>query len=170
MLLKQTILFAFIILFSTDAYTQTTTENKTEAVSIYHPEADAKAEVAAAVKEAKSSGKHVLIMVGGNWCRWCRMFEKFRLADAAVDSALKAGFVFQHVNFSKENKNEALMEQLEFPQRFGFPVFVVLDANGKRIHTQHSGYLEDGEGYSSKKVVEFLSQWSPSSLEPTQYK
>lgn len=137
---------------------------------IYHPAADAEAEIAAAVKKANTEGKHVMLMLGGNWCRWCRMYEKFRLENAKVDSASNAGFVFLHVNYSKENKNAAVLESLDYPQRFGFPVFVVLDGKGKRLHTQNSAYLEQGEGYSEEKVLEFYSQWSPTALDPAKYR
>lgn len=137
---------------------------------IYHPSADAKKEIAQAVAKAKTENKHVVLMIGGNWCRWCKMFEKFRLSDAKVDSTVKRDFVWLHVNYSKENKNLDLLKSLSFPQRFGFPVFVVLDGNGKLIHTQNSAYLEDGEGYSEEKVVDFLHQWRREALLEEQYK
>ena len=137
---------------------------------IYHPEADANSEVAAAVVKAKAENKHVVAMIGGNWCRWCRIFEKFRLNNAAVDSAMSRDFIFMHVNYSKENKNLELLKKFSFPQRFGFPVFVVLDAEGKLLHTQNSSYLEDGEGYSAEKVVDFLHQWRREALMPENYK
>jgi hypothetical protein len=73
------------------------------------------------------------------------------------------------VNYSKENRNLAELKKLEYPQRFGFPVFVILDNNGKRIHTQSSAYLEEGEGYSKKKVLDFLKQWTPDALNPNLY-
>ncbi|MDX5442362.1 MAG: thioredoxin family protein, partial [Hymenobacteraceae bacterium] len=63
-----------------------------------------------------------------------------------------------------------VLEKLAYPQRFGFPVFVVLNSNGERIHTQNSAYLEEGQGYSKKKVLEFLGQWSPDALQPKRYK
>ena len=80
---------------------------------IYHPEADANSEVAAAIVKAKAENKHVVAMIGGNWCRWCRMFEKFRLSNSAVDSVMSRDFIFLHVNYSKENKNLEL--QRSFP-------------------------------------------------------
>ncbi|MEZ5011563.1 MAG: hypothetical protein R2744_08225 [Bacteroidales bacterium] len=64
-------------------------------------------------------------------------------------------------NYSPENKNEEATRMLENPGRFGYPVFIILDQQGKRIHTQNSAYLEEGKGYNSKKVVEFLKGWSP---------
>jgi thioredoxin-related protein len=146
------------------------TQQAEKPVEIYHPELDAKKQMIDAVAQANLNNKHVLLMVGGNWCKWCRMFEKFLHADAQLDSTVSANFVFEHINFSKENKNEELLKELEFPQRFGFPVFVILDSNGKRIHTQNSGYLEQGEGYSKEKVIEFFNQWSVSALKEENYK
>ena len=135
----------------------------------YSPSVDAKVQVTEAIANAKKSDKHILLMIGGNWCRWCKMFDKMVVTNATVDSALKANYIFEHINFSKENRNLPLMTELEFPQRFGFPVFVVLDNNGKRLHTQNSAYLEEGEGYNVKRVIEFFEQWGPAALKPDQY-
>lgn len=136
---------------------------------IYHPEADAMAEFEEVVRRAGAEKKHVVVMVGGNWCRWCRIFEKFRLSNQNVVSAVDTGFIWMHLNYSKENKNPEMMARLGFPQRFGFPVFVVVDGAGQRLHTQNSAYLEEGEGYSENKVVEFLQQWSSAALQPGPY-
>lgn len=156
----------FITLFSglviSAAYAQDSTK-------IYSIEANARQQVDEAVKKAAKENKHVLLMVGGNWCKWCKMFNAFTKADFQVDSLLKADFVVEHINFSKENKNLELMKQLDFPQRFGFPVFVILDAKGNRIHTQRTDFLEEGQGYNKEKVMEFLEQWSPKALLPEQY-
>ena len=110
--------------------------NAQEKVAIYHPEKNAFEQIKQAEITAQKEGKHVFLMIGGNWCRWCRMFDAFSKTDLSVDSAFKANYVIEHINYSKENKNDSLMQQLEFPQRFGFPVFVILDAHGKRLHTQ----------------------------------
>lgn len=143
---------------------------QTETINLYHPDADAKAEVSAAVKKAAAENKHVLLMIGGNWCRWCKMFDKFQHSNASVDSALQANYIFQHVNYSKENKNPELLTELGFPQRFGFPVFVILNQKSERLHTQNSAYLEKGEGYDVEKIVEFLDQWRPGALKAENYK
>ncbi len=139
-------------------------------VEIYHPEADANAAVRLAINKAATEHKNVMIMIGGNWCRWCRMFDKMVKDNAPVDSALKANFAFEHVNFSKENKNLDLLSQWDFPQRFGFPVFIVLNDRGQRIHTQNSAYLEEGEGYNTKTVIEFFGQWGTAAMNPELYK
>ena len=51
------------------------------------------------------------------------------------------------------------METLGYPQRFGFPVFII-NQKGDRIHTQNSAHLEQGEGYSEKEVITFLNHWN----------
>jgi hypothetical protein len=73
------------------------------------------------------------------------------------------------LNTSRENKNLDILAGLGYPQRFGFPVLVVLNAEGKRIHTQNSAYLELEKSYSKEKVSEFLKQWTPAAINPKNY-
>jgi hypothetical protein len=87
--------------------------------------------------------------------------------DSRLDSLLKVNYEVVKVNYSKENENRALLATIDYPQRFGFPVFVILDGNGKRIHTQDSGLLEDGAGYSREKVATMLTQWSADAIRKT---
>jgi hypothetical protein len=47
------------------------------------------------------------------------------------------------------------------PIQFGLPVLVVLDADGKPLHTQDSGKLEEGDHHSPEKVLTFLKAWMP---------
>ncbi len=137
---------------------------------LYNPEADAESDIAMAVKKAKAKKKYVLIQAGGNWCSWCIEFARMAKADQQIDSVLNASFVWYHLNFSKENENKKVMAGLGFPQRFGFPVFIILNEKGERIHTQNSEYLEDGKkSYDKNKVQAFLEAWSPRALNPKMY-
>lgn len=137
---------------------------------LYDPAADAEKDIAAAVKKAKAENKFVLIQGGGNWCSWCIEFARFAKADPQIDSLINASFVWYHLNYSRENKNEKVFASYGFPQRFGYPVFIILDGSGQRIHTQNSAYLEDGKkSYDKTKVLEFLQMWTPGSLDPKLY-
>lgn len=131
-----------------------------QAVNIYNPAADAKKEVAAAVMKASDEGKHVFLQVGGNWCPWCVRFHKMVTEDMKLDSLMHANYEVVLVNYSKENNNHEFLATLGYPQRFGFPVFVILDGKGKVLHIQDSGYLEQDKGYSQEKVERFLLNWS----------
>ena len=137
----------------------------------YKPDEKAETEIANAVSEAKKSGKHILIQIGGNWCIWCARFHEFVTKDKQLDSLMNANYVVYHLNYSKENYNTKLLNKYNFPQRFGFPVLLILDSEGKLLHTQNSWYLEDGKtSYEREKVKSFFTEWSKRSLDPSQYK
>lgn len=139
--------------------------------NLYKPGENAKEEIAKAVKNAKASGRNVLIEIGGNWCIWCARFNDFVHNDKSLDSMLSSNYVVYHLNHSKENKNKELLAKYNFPQRFGFPVFLILNDEGDLIHTQSSWYLEDGKkSYDKEKVTAFFSDWSKKALDPSQYK
>jgi thioredoxin-related protein len=137
---------------------------------IYNPEANVSSEISQGLIKAKAENKQLLLQVGGNWCPWCLKFHKLCSEDQDIKTLIGKNYVWIMVNYSKENKNLAELKKLEFPQRFGFPVFVILDSSGKRIHTQNSAYLEEGAGYSEKKVIDFLMQWTPDALNADHYK
>jgi len=136
---------------------------------LYNPDRNAIQQIDSALAIAKKENKHLLLQIGGNWCSWCIMLHKFYASDSQIDSALKADYVVEYINYSKENKNPEVLKRLEFPQRFGFPVIVILDANGRRLHTQNTGYLEEGRGYNKEKLLEFLNQWKPAALKEENY-
>jgi thiol:disulfide interchange protein len=137
---------------------------------LYKPLENASQEIANAVASAGASGKHVFIQIGGNWCIWCARFEDFVKTDPAIDSLVKANYIVYHLNYSKENYNSSILAKYGYPQRFGFPVFLVLNSKGELIHTQNSAYLEEGKSYSKEKVTEFFNHWTPRALTPDQYK
>ncbi len=153
---------AFFMIVSFSAIAQKST--------LYKPEANAKMDIENALKKAKEEHKFVLLQAGGNWCPWCIEFHRFCSSDKQIDSIINANFVWYHLNYSKENKNEDLLKKYDYPQRFGFPIFIILNEKGERIHTQNSEYLEDGKkSYDKKKVISFLENWSPAALDPTKY-
>lgn len=157
-------LFSFLVLGTAIAQKETAAKPK-----IYHPEADAKADIKDAVEQAAKEGKHVLLQIGGNWCVWCLRFNEKVTTNDTLKTALEKNYVTYHLNYSKENKNEEVLATLGYPQRFGFPVFVVLDGKGNRLHTQSSGYLESGKGHGTQQVLDFFNQWSPAALDPKNY-
>jgi thioredoxin-related protein len=164
---KFTFIVFSVIFFISGACTQsadTSGESK-----LYDPSADAKEEIAKAVEKAASEGKHVLLQIGGNWCKWCIFFDEKVKSNAMLQEAMEKNYVVYHVNYSKENRNEEVLRSLAYPQRFGFPVFVILDGKGNRLHTQNSAYLEKGNGHSTQKVLEFFNNWSPAALDSQRY-
>lgn len=154
--MKKIILLLSATLFSIYVIAQT------EPVQIYNPDADARADISAAVKQAKAENKHVLLQIGGNWCPWCIRLHEMESTDSQIDSLLNADYIRVLVNVPKEKdkRDPGLMASLDNPQRFGFPVLVFLNQEGKRIHTQDSWYLEQEKSYDREKLVHLLKMWN----------
>lgn len=131
---------------------------------LYDPSANAMLELRSAVAQAAATGKHVLVQVGGNWCSWCLKLEKLFTTDARIDSLMQADYVLLRINYSKENKNEQILRLLEGPERFGFPVLLVLDSSGRLLHTQDSGLLEKDGAHDPEQVYRFLYLWRPEAV------
>jgi thioredoxin-related protein len=156
------IVFSFI---SLNAISQDMTK-----FNLYKPAEDAEVEINNAIELAKKEGKHVFIQIGGNWCIWCARFHEYVTNDKSIDSLVNANYVVYQMNYSKENYNAKLLAKYGYPQRFGFPVFLILDQQGKLLHTQNSAYLEKDKGYDRNQVIGFFNDWSPKALLPSQYK
>jgi len=125
-----------------------------------------------AIIKAKSEGKFVICQVGGNWCPWCLRFADYITNDTTISKIIEESYEYIHVNYNprksqdaeKLEQGKALMKRLNNAGRFGFPVLVVLDQDGKVIHIQDSGLLEEGESYNQKKVLSFFKGWTPKAV------
>lgn len=135
---------------------------------VYDETADPMKQISKAVQDAGKDGKFVICQVGGNWCRWCLMFAEFITTDEEIKALIDKNFEYIHVNYDpRKPKDETaikMLERLGNPERFGFPVLVVLDSKGKVIHTQDSSFLEEGNGYDKNKVMRFFSNWTPEAV------
>jgi hypothetical protein len=94
------------------------------------------------------------------------MYAKFTGADKDIMRVMEDEYVFVLVNWSTENKNPDAMSYLGNPERFGFPVFVIIDGDGKVLHTQDSALLEKGKGYNKKHIMRFLTVWTAGAVDP----
>lgn len=139
---------------------------------IYDENVDPMTQIDQAIANADKEGKFVICQVGGNWCRWCLMFADFISKDSEIMDVINKNFVYIHVNYNprersdeaKMKKAEAMLKRLGNPGRFGYPVFVVLDQDGKVLHIQDSSFLEEGNGYNKTKVMRFFSNWTPEAV------
>lgn len=123
---------------------------------------------ALATARSSQQPKLVICQVGGNWCPWCLRFADFAATDPDIAKVIDDHFLLIHVNYhprkAQDASAEALMSRLGHPQRFGFPVFVVLDGEGRVVHIQDSSFLEEGKGYSKEKMLRFLNAWTPEAI------
>ncbi|MDX8567510.1 thioredoxin family protein [Elizabethkingia sp. HX XZB] len=131
----------------------------------YHPEENAEAKIAELTAQAKKENKNIMIQAGGNWCIWCLRFNNYVQTTPELKKLVDDNYIYYHLNYSPDNKNEKIFAKYGNPgDKYGYPVFIVLDKDGKQIHTQDSSVLEEGKGYSLDKVKKFFEDWKPKAM------
>ena len=164
--MRKNIVLLIAILFSLSSDAQMAQKK------VYNEDINPIEQIDQAVAKAKSEGKFVICQVGGNWCPWCLRFADFITKDTAITKVINENFEYIHVNYNprksqgeeKQAQGKALMKRLDNCGRFGFPVFVVLDEEGKVVHIQDSSFLEEGKSYSQEKVLRFFKNWTPQTV------
>ncbi len=149
-----------------------TTNAQTSLKKVYDENINPIEQIDQALAKAKTEGKFVVCQVGGNWCPWCLRFADFITNDTTISNLIDQNFVYIHVNYNPRKTEGAeraalakrMLERLDNPARFGFPVFVVLNEEGKVVHIQDSSFLEEGNGYSQEKVLRFFKNWTPKAV------
>jgi len=124
--------------------------------SKFDPARDAAGDVESALALAKAQGKRVIVDVGGEWCSWCHVLDRFIAANDDVRDTLATSFVWLKVNYSKQNENAAVLQR--WPRVAGYPHLFVLDANGVVVVSQDTELLEDGRSYNRKRFLDFLAR------------
>ena len=164
--MRKVIIILIAVLFSLSADAQTGMKK------VYNEDINPIEQIEQTVAKAKSGGKFVVCQVGGNWCPWCLRFADFITKDASISKVINENFEYIHVNYNprksqgeeKMEQGRALMKRLDNCGRFGFPVFVVLNEEGKVIHIQDSSFLEEGQSYNQEKVLRFFKNWTPQTV------
>ena len=80
--------------------------------------------------------------------------------DAGIAENLKNDYMVVLIDVNKDHNKETDVKY-GHPTRFGLPVIVVLDAEGKPLTTQDTGKLEAGDHHDPEKVLAFLKEWAP---------
>ena len=165
-MMKRTTITLFAILLAVAVEAQTGMKR------VYNEEINPIEQIDQALVKAKAEGKLVICQVGGNWCPWCLRFADFITNDTTISKVIAENFEYIHVNYNprksgdeaQQQQAKALMKRLDNCGRFGFPVFVVLDEEGRVIHIQDSSFLEEGQGYNQEKVLRFFKNWTPKAV------
>ena len=162
--MKKTLFIAFVF-----ALISLSNSVNAQLKKVYNDDIDPMEQIDKAIVQANEQGKFVICQVGGNWCPWCLRFADFITKDEEIAKFIDENFVYIHVSYNPhkstdEARDKAMLKRLGNPGRFGYPVFVVLDAKGNVIHIQDSSYLEEGKGYHKDKVLQFFMHWTPKAV------
>lgn len=125
----------------------------------YDPERDPTADLRAAVDEARAREARILVVVGGEWCSWCHILDRFVKGDDEIHQLWERHFVTLKVHYDPETPNAEFLGR--YPEIEGYPHIFVLDAGGAFLHSQNTALLEEGDSYSTERMGAFLTQWAP---------
>ena len=131
----------------------------------FDPNRDAAADLQHALALAQAQRKLVLLDVGGEWCAWCHILDRFIAAHPEVLRTLQDHYVVVKVNWSPQNRNEQLLSR--WPRPSGYPHFYVLDGNGQLLASQPTGELEGRRDYDEQKMLAFLRRHAPARPTPS---
>jgi len=133
---------------------------RSAAHDIYPDPAQAKADLAAALKTVAQTHKRILLDFGGNWCADCQVLDLY-FHDARNRPILEANFVLVHVNIGHYDVNLDIAAQYQVPLDKGVPALAVLSEKGKLLYSQRSGEFESMRRIDPSAVTSFLVRWKP---------
>jgi thiol:disulfide interchange protein len=124
----------------------------------YDPARDPFSDGRDALQLARETGRMVLIEVGGDWCSWCHVLDRFLNQHPAIRAKLHEKFVVLKVNVDDSNDNAEFLSA--FPPTMGYPHMYVTSNDGSIIHSQDTAeFLHNGK-YSERRFLGFLDRWS----------
>ena len=125
---------------------------------IYPDPAEAKADLAAALKSAAQGHKRVIVDFGGNWCGDCQVLDIY-FHNPQNRPILESNFVLVHINIGRMDENLDIAERYGIPVTLGVPALAVLSENGKILYGQRGGEFSHMGRMDPASVTKFLVQW-----------
>ncbi len=110
-----------------------------------------------ALKLARQTNRKVLIEVGGDWCSWCHIMDRFIKDHPNVESRLHETFVVLKVSIDEENDNAEFMSA--FPPVKGYPHMYITDNRGNILYSQDTTIFWENDEYSEKRFMDFFDRW-----------
>ena len=140
---KQVLLLLMTVIFALNIHAQLP--------KVYNENINQMTQIDEAISKAKQANKFVVCQLGGNWCPWCLRFADFITKDAAISKVIADNYVYIHVNYHpRKSAPEGMLKRF--------------NGDGKVVHIQDSSLLEEGQGYSPKKVLSFFKHWTPNAV------
>ena len=113
-------------------------------------------DLALSMAKAKKSGKKILMVVGGEWCKWCGQLDNFLDDHEAVTKEFYTSFEVLRVYYGKGISKEGKSLLIQFPAPKGTPHFYILDSKAKLLKSIDTGKFERGYSYHKKKFMKFI--------------
>ena len=125
---------------------------------LYSETADPRAEIAAALAQARREHKRVLLDFGGDWCGDCQVLDIYFHQQPNLD-LLTQHFLVVHVWIGQMDHNIDLAARYGVPIAKGVPALAVLDEKGDVLYAQKTGDFSSMRYMDSGAVTAFLNRW-----------
>ncbi len=121
----------------------------------YDASRDAAADIDRALATATASGRRVLLIVGGDWCRDCRELDAMFAADAGLAALRDRHYVTVKVFVGSENRNERVLAR--YPKIAWVPTLIDLAHDGRVRRMVPSTQFHEAERLVPTRVRAFLA-------------
>ena len=123
----------------------------------FDPQRDPFADGHAAIELARQTGRHILIELGGDWCRWCHVMDDFFARNADLKAELHDTFVMLKVNVSDANDNATFLAA--FPKPLGYPHMYIANSDGQLLESKDTAEFLQHGNYSRQRFQAFFKKW-----------
>lgn len=153
------LLFLILFIFATPSHAALQSANELPEYSTqYDPARDPFEDGRNAIKLASETNRRVLIELGGDWCKWCHVLDRFLDSNPDIKQRLHDTFVMLKVNVSDANGNDEFLKA--FPKPLGYPHMYVTEKNGKVLWSKDTAEFLVKGSYSRERFTEFFNQWA----------
>ena len=136
-------------------------------VSVYDPDRDPNRDLEQTMERARNEDKQILLVIGGDWCVWCKVLDRVIEDTNAVSSVLSDGYVVMKVDYAEPglantirrrwSRNGKFLRQ--FPRPTAFPYLIFLDKNGTLRDSRDLKGMSLGSSYDDAKLLALFETW-----------
>jgi len=124
---------------------------------VYDPQRNPFEDGHKALALAKATDRRVMIEVGGDWCVFCHIFDRFIKSDEEVAQRFFDTFVLLKVNYSDENENRKFLSN--FKGINGYPYIFITENTGKVIYANDMREMTIKGKPDKERLLSFLERW-----------
>lgn len=132
----------------------------------YNPRRDTGALISGAMERAAAENKRVLLVLGGDWCGWCKVLENDIERSEQLTSVLEEHYLIAKVYCDsgspgirfKPRKQPQYGASYVNIRAKAYPHLVILDSDGNRLLSRDMGGLVKKGRYSEKKLLRILNR------------
>ncbi|WP_374511863.1 thioredoxin family protein [Niveibacterium sp.] len=125
----------------------------------YDETANARTDIASALKQAKAQKKQVLLVFGANWCKDCRELAR-KMGEGTLAQHVTRQYLVTKVNIGNWDRNQDVAADYGNPSKKGIPAVAVLDAKGRLLHATNAGELASARDMGDAELMAVFAQLS----------